>query len=99
MTISKAGDGDGTVNPGETIELWVTLENIGTEAATGDWLLFADRGGDQGSVAGALSAAITARGGRTLLVAHGTALELPEDLGTADRDAGPITVPLVLAFD
>jgi hypothetical protein len=32
---SSHGDGDGEVNPGETIELWATLGNVGTVAATG----------------------------------------------------------------
>ncbi|MGD8397198.1 MAG: M28 family peptidase, partial [Candidatus Eiseniibacteriota bacterium] len=27
------GDGDGTVNPGETVELWVTVRNVGNETA------------------------------------------------------------------
>ncbi len=31
---SSSGNGDGQVNPGETIELWITVRNSGTTAAT-----------------------------------------------------------------
>ena len=34
-TPPSAGDGDGILNPGETVELWVELRNVGTENATG----------------------------------------------------------------
>ncbi len=30
---SSNGDGDGLLNPGETVELWVTVRNVGTETA------------------------------------------------------------------
>jgi hypothetical protein len=30
----SSGNGDGTLNPGETVELWVSLENIGSQPAT-----------------------------------------------------------------
>jgi hypothetical protein len=34
-TPPSAGDDDGILNPGETVELWVTVRNVGSAAATG----------------------------------------------------------------
>ncbi len=49
------GDGDGTLNPGEIIELWVTVENVGTSTATAISGSLAVAAGDASIVTGSAS--------------------------------------------